>query len=123
MSLFTVIVFVLVINSFVKVSFADKLSEVGLLKSFGARKKDIYRILIADNVVLGGVAGSLGALLFVVFVLIINSALDMNINNWKLFTMCLVILYIAPTVLSLLLCSIKTRRIIEETPADTLRRK
>jgi len=64
------------------VSVVERTKEIGILRSIGARKKDISRIFNAETIIIGFTAGAIGILLSLILIIPINffisRALGMN---------------------------------------------
>lgn len=54
------------------VSVVERTKEIGILRSIGARKKDISRVFIAESVIIGFVAGVIGIVLTAILIVPIN---------------------------------------------------
>lgn len=76
-------------------SVVERTKEIGVLRSLGARKKDISRIFNAETVIIGGLAGLLGVIAAGVVGVIANAALmhvvNTNIVNSKFSTALLMV--------------------------------
>lgn len=59
------------------VSVLERTKEIGILRSLGARKKDIMRVFNAETTIIGFTAGVIG----IIFTLIINIPLDIILTN------------------------------------------
>lgn len=58
------------------VSVVERTKEIGILRSIGARKKDISRVFIAESVIIGFIAGIIGVLATLVFIIPINFIIE-----------------------------------------------
>lgn len=54
------------------ISVIERTKEIGVLRSLGARKKDIARVFLAESLIIGWIAGVIGALTSVLLTLPIN---------------------------------------------------
>lgn len=89
------------------ISVLERTKEIGILRSLGARKKDISRVFIAETVIVGFVAGAMGvtiAFLLNIPINIVINQLVPDINNlsrleplaaFTLITISIVLTYIA----------------------------
>ena len=59
------------------ISVLERTKEIGVLRSIGARKKDISRVFNAETIIIGFIAGLLG----VVFTLILNIPINLILNS------------------------------------------
>ncbi len=70
------------------ISVLERTKEIGILRSIGARKRDISRVFTAETVVIGFAAGALGILVTIVLIIpiniIINSLAGFSINAARL---------------------------------------
>lgn len=66
----------IMISIIVYTSVLERIKEIGILRSIGARKKDIVRIFISESVLLGFFAGLFGILLSTLIIPIINVFVD-----------------------------------------------
>ena len=64
-------------------SVLERTKEIGILRSIGARKKDISRVFNAEAILIGGLSGLLGVLIAYILVPILNRILFkyIGINN------------------------------------------
>ena len=57
------------------ISVLERTKEIGILRSLGARKKDIKRVFNAETVIIGLVSGLLGILIALLLIIPINNLL------------------------------------------------
>lgn len=69
----SLIVSTIMIGIITYVSVIERTKEIGILRSVGARKKDISRVFNAETLIVGFVAGSLGVILSYLLIIPINS--------------------------------------------------
>ncbi len=62
------------------VSVVERTKEIGILRSIGARKKDISRVFIAESVIIGFTAGIIGVLMSAVLILPINIIIERMVD-------------------------------------------
>jgi putative ABC transport system permease protein len=62
------------------VSVIERTKEIGVLRSIGARKKDISRVFNAETVLIGLIAGVMGVLIAAILNFPINAILQVVIN-------------------------------------------
>lgn len=60
------------------VSVIERTKEIGVLRSLGARKKDISRVFNAETMIIGFVAGALGVLIALLLTIPINKIIEKN---------------------------------------------
>ena len=114
---------VLIINSFAKISTAEKTYELGILKSLGATYSDVRKFLLSDNIILGICAGLLSGLLFAMAVVTIPPAIGLEISNVLACIVTFMLLLIVPCVLCLAVCDVKVKKLGHIKPIDALRSK
>lgn len=68
----SLIVSAVMISIITSISVLERTKEIGILRSIGARKKDVTRLFNAENVILGLLAGSIGVLVTLLISFIIN---------------------------------------------------
>jgi putative ABC transport system permease protein len=62
------------------VSVVERTKEIGILRSIGARKKDISRVFIAESVIIGFTAGVIGVILATLLVFPINAIIERAVD-------------------------------------------
>lgn len=62
------------------VSVVERTKEIGILRSIGARKKDISRIFIAESIIIGFASGVLGVALTMVLMFPVNMVIEKSIS-------------------------------------------
>lgn len=79
----SLVVSAIMIGIITYVSVLERTKEIGILRSLGARKKDIKRVFNAETVIVGFVAGSLGILITFLLSFPINNILSgmLDIDN------------------------------------------
>lgn len=60
------------------VSVIERTKEIGVLRSLGARKKDISRVFNAETMIIGFVAGTLGVFIALILTIPINKIIEKN---------------------------------------------
>ena len=64
------------------ISVMERIHEIGILRSVGARKIDIARIFIVENGVIGFIAGIIGVILGIIFIRpILGTVVQIMIEN------------------------------------------
>lgn len=71
----SLVVSTIMIGIITYVSVLERTKEIGILRSLGARKKDISRVFNAETLIVGFVSGALGIAISYMLVLVINSIL------------------------------------------------
>ena len=105
-------------------SVLERRKEIGVLRSIGARKKDISRVFLAESAILGGYSGLIGVIISVGFSFAISAILKtifkisglMYISWWQ----CLLMFAIS-ILLSMLAGFIPSRIAAKKDPAIALR--
>ncbi len=120
----SLIVSTIMIAIIIYTSVLERRKEIGVLRSIGARKRDISRVFIAESAILGGYSGLIG-IIFSVIVCVIGSV----IIEWKLhienlvsvsWWQCLV-MFLISILLSVLAGFIPSRIAAKKDPAIALR--
>ena len=120
----SLIVSTIMIAIIIYTSVLERRKEIGVLRSIGARKKDISRVFLAESAILGGYSGLIGVIISVGFSFAISAILKtifkisglMSISWWQ----CLVMFAIS-ILLSMLAGFIPSRIAAKKDPAIALR--
>ena len=120
----SLIVSTIMIAIIIYTSVLERRKEIGVLRSIGARKKDISRVFLAESAILGGYSGLIGVIISVAFSFAISAILKtifkisglMYISWWQ----CLVMFAIS-ILLSMLAGFIPSRIAAKKDPAIALR--
>lgn len=120
----SLIVSTIMIAIIIYTSVLERRKEIGVLRSIGARKRDISRVFIAESAILGGYSGLIG-IIFSVIVCVVGSV----IIEWKLgienlvsvsWWQCLIMFFVS-ILLSVLAGFIPSRIAAKKDPAIALR--
>ncbi len=120
----SLVVSTIMIAIIIYTSVLERRKEIGVLRSIGARKRDISRVFIAESAILGGYSGIIGIAISII-ICIIGSV----IINWKLnipdlvyvsWWQCLAMFFIS-ILLSVLAGFIPSRIAAKKDPAIALR--
>lgn len=65
-SLLLILFVILLMSNFISVGIRDKAKEIGILRSMGAGRRDIYRIFLIEGVLIAGISAVLGAILTII---------------------------------------------------------
>lgn len=106
------------------VSVLERTKEIGILRSVGARKKDISRVFNAETFILGAFSGLLGVAVTLLLNIPINIILAkfVDINNISnLLITHAIILIVISTVLTLMAGLIPSRLAAKKDPVEALR--
>ena len=120
----SLIVSTIMIAIIIYTSVLERRKEIGVLRSIGARKKDISRVFLAESAILGGYSGLIGVIISVGFSFAISAILKtifkisglMYISWWQ----CLLMFAIS-ILLSMLAGFIPSRIAAKKDPAIALR--
>lgn len=120
----SLIVSTIMIAIIIYTSVLERRKEIGVLRSIGARKKDISRVFLAESAILGGYSGLIGCIISVGFSFAISAILKtifkisglMHISWWQ----CLLMFAIS-ILLSMLAGFIPSRIAAKKDPAIALR--
>lgn len=120
----SLIVSTIMIAIIIYTSVLERRKEIGVLRSLGARKKDVSRVFIAESAILGAYSGFIGVILSVAFSYIGSAILKavfkitglMAVEWWQ----CLV-MFIVSVLLSMLAGFIPSRIASKKDPAIALR--
>jgi putative ABC transport system permease protein len=106
------------------VSVIERTKEIGILRSVGARKKDVSRVFNAETLIIGFVAGMLGVGISYLLIIPINSVIAklVDINGIAdLSVMSAVILVVGSMILTLIAGLIPSRMAAKKDPVVALR--
>ena len=78
----SVIVAILMIGIVIYISVIERISEIGILRAIGARKKDIRNIFLSESVIIGLLSGLLGVLVTNILCVIINTVIVNILNSY-----------------------------------------
>ena len=120
----SLIVSTIMIAIIIYTSVLERRKEIGVLRSLGARKKDISRVFIAESGILGAYSGAIGVLLAVIFSVIGELILRllmqieglMAVSWWQCVTM-----FFVSILLSILAGFIPSRMAAKKDPTAALR--
>lgn len=120
----SLIVSTIMIAIIIYTSVLERRKEIGVLRSIGARKKDIARVFIAESAILGGYSGIIGIIVSFILSLIGSKILEvvfaitglMSVTWWH----CLM-MFVISMVLSMLAGFIPSRIAAKKDPAIALR--
>lgn len=120
----SLIVSTIMIAIIIYTSVLERRKEIGVLRSIGARKKDISRVFLAESAILGGYSGLIGVIISVAFSFAISAILKsifkisglMSISWWQ----CLV-MFAVSILLSMFAGFIPSRIAAKKDPAIALR--
>ncbi len=120
----SLIVSTIMIAIIIYTSVLERRKEIGVLRSIGARKKDISRVFLAESAILGGYSGIIGLLVSYLISLLGSFVLDkffgieglMTVEWWH----CLM-MFLISIVLSMLAGFIPSRIASNKDPAIALR--
>lgn len=120
----SLIVSTIMIAIIIYTSVLERRKEIGVLRSLGARKKDISRVFLAESAMLGGYSGLIGVIISLIFSVIGNVILAavlgisglMQVAWWH----CVVMFFVS-ILLSMLAGFIPSRIAAEKDPTIALR--
>lgn len=120
----SLIVSTIMIAIIIYTSVLERRKEIGVLRSIGARKKDIARVFIAESAILGGYSGIIGIIVSFILSLIGSKILEvvfaitglMSVTWWH----CLM-MFVISMALSMLAGFIPSRIAAKKDPAIALR--
>ena len=78
----SVVVAILMIGIVIYISVIERISEIGILRAIGARKKDIKNIFLSESVIIGILSGVLGVLVTKRLCLVINQVIVKILNSY-----------------------------------------
>jgi putative ABC transport system permease protein len=105
-------------------SVLERTKEIGILRSIGARKKDISRVFNAESILIGLFAGSLGVLITYMLVPIVNIFLEEptgNSNIAQLFYLHAILLIVISVTLTFIAGLIPSKIAAKKDPVAALR--
>lgn len=120
----SLIVSTIMIAIIIYTSVLERRKEIGVLRSIGARKKDISRVFIAESAILGGYSGFIGVIISVIICVIASAVIELvlgiaglvSVSWWQ----CLVMFFVS-MMLSMLAGFIPSRIAANKDPAIALR--
>ena len=78
------------------ISVMERIKEIGVIRSLGGRKKDVSRLFIAENIIIGFFAGVIGIAVTYVICIIINAIVNpLGVSNIANLTILTAILMVA----------------------------
>ncbi len=120
----SLIVSTIMIAIIIYTSVLERRKEIGVLRSIGARKRDISRVFIAESAILGGYSGLIGIIISVIVCVIGNVVIKMLIGIENLVSVswwqCLCMFFVS-MLLSILAGFIPSRIAAKKDPAIALR--
>ncbi len=120
----SLVVSTIMIAIIIYTSVLERRKEIGVLRSIGARKKDISRVFLAESAILGGYSGVIGIIISVILSFVGSAILKAVFNIEGLMTIewwhCLLMLAIS-VLLSMLAGFIPSRIAAKKDPAIALR--
>lgn len=120
----SLIVSTIMIGIITYVSVIERTKEIGILRSVGARKKDISRVFNAETLIVGLVSGSLGVLISYLLIIPINNLIfhltDIT-NVANLHIVAAVLLIVGSMILTLIAGVIPSRMAAKKDPVVALR--
>lgn len=120
----SLIVSTIMIAIIIYTSVLERRKEIGVLRSIGARKKDISRVFIAESAILGGYSGFIGVIISVIICVIASAIIELVLGIAGLVSVvwwqCLLMFFIS-MLLSMLAGFIPSRIAANKDPAIALR--
>ncbi len=120
----SLVVSTIMIAIIIYTSVLERRKEIGVLRSIGARKKDISRVFIAESAILGGYSGVIGVIVSILISMLGSFILNIVFHISGLMTVtwwhCLLMLFIS-VGLSILAGFIPSRIAANKDPAIALR--
>jgi len=120
----SLVVSTIMIGIITYVSVLERTKEIGILRSLGARKKDVSRVFNAETLIVGFVSGALGIGVSYMFVIIINAIIENFLEIQGIAVLTLdhsVILVVGSMLLTLLAGFIPARIATKKDPVLALR--
>lgn len=78
----SVVVAILMIGIVIYISVLERINEIGILRSIGARRKDIRNLFLSESMIIGFFAGTIGVLISMGLCNIINSVIAAIVRNY-----------------------------------------
>jgi putative ABC transport system permease protein len=120
----SLIVSTIMISIITYVSVIERTKEIGILRSVGARKKDITRVFNAETIIIGAISGSFGVMVSYVLSFPINSVIS-KISDFKnvadLSPLAAISLIVGSVILTLFAGLIPARMAAKKDPVIALR--
>lgn len=120
----SLIVSTIMIAIIIYTSVLERRKEIGVLRSIGARKKDISRVFIAESAILGGYSGFIGVIISVIICVLASFIIEVvlgiaglvSVSWWQC-----VLMFFVSMILSMLAGFIPSRIAANKDPAIALR--
>lgn len=120
----SLIVSTIMIAIIIYTSVLERRKEIGVLRSIGARKRDISRVFIAESAILGGYSGLIGIIISAIVCVIGNVIIEWKLGIENLVSVswwqCLIMFFVS-IILSVLAGFIPSRIAAKKDPAIALR--
>jgi ABC-type lipoprotein export system ATPase subunit/ABC-type lipoprotein release transport system permease subunit len=78
----SVVVAILMIGIVIYISVIERISEIGILRAIGARKKDIRNIFLCESAIIGILSGTIGVLVTKGICSVINTCIKSILNSY-----------------------------------------
>nr|WP_239585424.1 ABC transporter ATP-binding protein/permease [Amphibacillus cookii] len=120
----SLVVSTIMIGIITYVSVIERTKEIGILRSVGARKKDISRVFNAETLIVGFVAGSLGVTISYLLILPINNLIEQLTDIADVASLNIVaavVLVVGSMILTLIAGVIPARMGAKKDPVEALR--
>ncbi|PXW91081.1 putative ABC transport system permease protein [Streptohalobacillus salinus] len=120
----SLVVSTIMIGIITYVSVIERTKEIGILRSVGARKKDISRVFNAETLIVGFVSGTLGIVLSYLLIIPINQLIERLTDIPNVASLAItpaVILIIGSMILTLIAGLIPSRMAAKKDPVVALR--
>lgn len=120
----SLVVSTIMIGIITYVSVIERTKEIGILRSVGARKKDISRVFNAETLIVGFVAGSFGVLTSYLLIFPINNVIEQLTDIADVASLNMVsslVLIVGSMILTLIAGVIPARMAAKKDPVEALR--
>lgn len=114
---------VMLMNSFSKTSISERMYEIGIIKSLGADKRSIYRLLLFDNLLLGITSSLIAIILYAIFIMMLPTWLGVSVEKITDVIALSLAMFIFAVVISVISCIGKVGKIAKMKPVDAIRRR
>lgn len=110
-------------NSYARVTLSERIYEIGIIKSLGGGKKEISRLLRADQIYLGGASGLLATCIYLLVLLVFRLTGKGVMSSWYL-----TLAVVASLILGGLLCCLlfsygKISKTVKTKPIEDFRKR
>lgn len=117
-----VVAFVLT-NSYARIAIAERLYDIGIMKSLGGTKKDITLLVTCEQLHLGIASGLFATVFYIIALIFIPKIFNLTLSNIKIALLMIPLLLLVIIALCILLCCSKIIKVSKSKPIDDMRKR